>query len=414
MCICLGDNKASAQPTFWSPTGLTNRTTMSLCVNPPGSVFAGTEGSGIFKSTNRGALWTQVLPVGGSSQVWSIAFRADGMGFAAVNGFGVYRTTTNGDSWSLLWPYPVVMSTGLDHEGDVFVGTSGAGAYRTTDNGLNWVSMNLPPRTVQSFAVSPNDHIFAGGSMTDGTLGVYRSTNRGEEWQSASIGLPTQGGVFSLTINSQGYIFAATNTNGVNRSTDDGNSWHGIGAPLVMSAPFALITAPGDVIYAACFVTGVYRSTDSGQSWTQISSGLPLWGALYYYPRSIAIDSAGFLFAGTQDSGVYRSSFTTRVADEYNRTDRGTPKLISAYPNPFNLSTTINFQLSQRGNVQLNIYNSLGQFVRSLLNEQREAGTHSLTWDGRDDQGSPVSSGAYFYQVRIGDLLQAKKMLLLK
>jgi flagellar hook assembly protein FlgD len=70
--------------------------------------------------------------------------------------------------------------------------------------------------------------------------------------------------------------------------------------------------------------------------------------------------------------------------------------------------------LPSRGNVQVNIYNSLGQLVRSLVNEQREAGTHSVVWDGRDNGGSAVATGAYFYQVRTGDFVQAKRMLMLK
>lgn len=84
------------------------------------------------------------------------------------------------------------------------------------------------------------------------------------------------------------------------------------------------------------------------------------------------------------------------------------------YPNPFNPSTTISFEMPQRGNVNVSIYNSLGQLVRTLVNEQRETGAHSVVWDGRDDAGAVVSSGAYFYQVRSGDYAQAKKMVLLK
>ena len=82
--------------------------------------------------------------------------------------------------------------------------------------------------------------------------------------------------------------------------------------------------------------------------------------------------------------------------------------------NPFNPSTTIEYQPPSRGNVQINIYNSFGQLVRSLVNEQRDAGTHTAVWDGKDNTGKVVSSGAYFYQIRADDAVQAKRMLLLK
>ncbi len=84
------------------------------------------------------------------------------------------------------------------------------------------------------------------------------------------------------------------------------------------------------------------------------------------------------------------------------------------FPNPFNPSTTIEYQLPNRGHVQINIYNSVGQLVRSLVNEQGEAGMHSVTWDGKDNGGSAVATGAYFYQVQVGEFVQAKRMLLLK
>jgi hypothetical protein len=97
--------------------------------------------------------------------------------------------------------------------------------------------------------------------------------------------------------------------------------------------------------------------------------------------------------------------------------DRSIPTTISLsqnYPNPFNPSTTIRFEMPQRGDVQVNIYNSLGQLVRSLVNEKREPGSHSVVWDGRGNAGTVVSSGVYFYQVKAGEFVQAKKMLLLK
>jgi flagellar hook assembly protein FlgD len=84
------------------------------------------------------------------------------------------------------------------------------------------------------------------------------------------------------------------------------------------------------------------------------------------------------------------------------------------YPNPFNPSTTISFEMPQRGEVQVSIYNSLGQLVRTLVNEQREPGSHSVVWDGRDNAGVVVSSGMYLYQVKAGEVVEAKKMILLK
>jgi len=84
------------------------------------------------------------------------------------------------------------------------------------------------------------------------------------------------------------------------------------------------------------------------------------------------------------------------------------------YPNPFNPETTIQFEIPTALDVRVNIYNALGQKVRSLLNENRGAGVHSVKWDGRDANGSRVASGMYIYSMTAGNITLTKRMTLLK
>ena len=84
------------------------------------------------------------------------------------------------------------------------------------------------------------------------------------------------------------------------------------------------------------------------------------------------------------------------------------------YPNPFNPSTTIAYQLPRSGEVALEIYNALGQKVRTLVNQHKEAGFHQAQWDGRNDRGLQVASGIYIYRFAAGDFRQVRKMILLK
>jgi len=96
---------------------------------------------------------------------------------------------------------------------------------------------------------------------------------------------------------------------------------------------------------------------------------------------------------------------------------RGVPDkflLYYNYPNPFNPTTTIAYDLPKATNVVLKIYDVLGNEVRTLLNTQQQAGYKSVVWDGRDDLGLKVSSGIFMYRLRAGDLVQTKKMILLK
>jgi hypothetical protein len=83
--------------------------------------------------------------------------------------------------------------------------------------------------------------------------------------------------------------------------------------------------------------------------------------------------------------------------------------LAQNFPNPFNPSTTINFTIPEDGLVKLSVYNLLGQEIRTLVNEQRQAGTYSEIFEAGE-----FNSGVYFYELRINDFAQTKKMQFLK
>jgi len=84
------------------------------------------------------------------------------------------------------------------------------------------------------------------------------------------------------------------------------------------------------------------------------------------------------------------------------------------YPNPFNPTTTIWFDMAIAGQVSIDIYNTKGQKVKSVLNETRTIGSHTVTWNGMDDAGNSVSSGIYFYRMTTSDFSGVRKMILMK
>ncbi len=89
-------------------------------------------------------------------------------------------------------------------------------------------------------------------------------------------------------------------------------------------------------------------------------------------------------------------------------------KLSQNYPNPFNPSTVIEFTLPTYQRVSLVIYDILGRLVKTLVNEERHAGQHRVTWNGTNNSGSQVSSGVYFYEMRTVDMVTVKKMMLIR
>ena len=89
-------------------------------------------------------------------------------------------------------------------------------------------------------------------------------------------------------------------------------------------------------------------------------------------------------------------------------------RLFSNYPNPFNPTTTISFDISTESIVKIDVYNIRGQRVKSLVDEYYQVGRYTIDWNGTDDNGKNVSSGLYFYQMRVGDFIQTRKMIMMK
>lgn len=89
-------------------------------------------------------------------------------------------------------------------------------------------------------------------------------------------------------------------------------------------------------------------------------------------------------------------------------------ELSQNYPNPFNPVTNIKFSLPENANVNLTIYNMLGQKVKTLLSGEQEAGFYTVRWDGTNELGSRVSSGIYIYRIEAGKYTSTMKMNLLK
>jgi hypothetical protein len=89
-------------------------------------------------------------------------------------------------------------------------------------------------------------------------------------------------------------------------------------------------------------------------------------------------------------------------------------RLLPCFPNPFNPVTTLSFELSTGGPVQLKVYDPVGRLVRVLMDEYRDAGEHAVVWDGRDTAGRVTAAGVYLYRLHAGDYVETKRMTLVK
>ncbi len=89
-------------------------------------------------------------------------------------------------------------------------------------------------------------------------------------------------------------------------------------------------------------------------------------------------------------------------------------RFLKNYPNPFNPSTTISFEVAEGGKGTVEIYNTKGQRIKTLINQMLQPGTHHIEWDGTNNSSQKVSSGVYFYRVTVEDSQKLNKMIMLK
>ncbi len=366
---------------------------------------------GVFiKTTDGGGTWkgSYITAGGRSLNIQDIHFIDDNIGFAAHSYRMVSKTTNGGQSWAQILPdtlSPTVVSSGIhfiDELHGVVVGRVASNTdiiYRTTDGGVSWsTQLNTVFKNMQDvfFANESN-----GAIVADGLKAVY-TTNGGETWEQSQFnnvpGTPNLREV--VFMNSDDAI--AVGDKVILRSRDGGANWDYIqtGADVLLNS----VTFKNDTLYAVGNGE-VWRSVDLGDNWANIIDPEVLTGNL----NSVAVDANGNVWIGGVLSSIYTTMGDPPVSIENNETLVSSFLLEQNYPNPFNPSTVINFSLPLQSIVLLKIYDMLGREIVTLINEIKNAGYHTVTFDA-----AALPSGVYFYRLQTGSYIQSKKMLLLK
>lgn len=251
------------------------------------SIFAGTDGGGVYLSTNDGTNWSLLNP--GMTDVSINSIAAYGKNIYAATYEGIYLSTNNGASWS-------TANNGLTNETirsiivkgtDVFVGTYD-GIFVSKDTASSWTAINKGLTSTNVWLLyNCGENIFA--QTNDG--GLFVSKNNGESWTSASIG-----GHYALAMYDKGgSIFVGAN-DGLFVSADNGLSWKAAG--LEGYTIFALAVCDS-IIFAGTKEDGVFMSNDDGVSWTAVSNGLSNKCIM-----SLVVSDTN-VYAGTSGDGVF-------------------------------------------------------------------------------------------------------------
>ncbi len=417
----------------------------------------GTSSADAYSSTDAGLTWNlsnsglvfpnsllrsvaATNPSGGYSLFAAEYFVGGGLGASALLG-----SSNGGSSWEKILVdssgggFPMVSAWA----GNLLFGTEGDGLFRSPDGGTTWpvhdttMIVESPPGTFfrAPFLVfcRDGDRWFAGGSVQriNSLVGpvveyntLFFSANQGGSWNAIAPGIPTErpfsfspldpvplmtslyaNGV-DLFVGTQGALRSNTTWpgGGVYHFVESGGQWLLVDSSLYLQQVSA-IAGTGPALFAGVQGAGVFRSTDDGNAWTNISDGL-----LDSTVTSLALTSSHLLAATA--SGVWSRPLSeiTSVGDTpAGRLIPGTFSLSQNFPNPFNPSTVINYQIPSGGKVTLMVYDILGREVRTLVNDRQSAGSHSVVF-----HGAGLSSGVYFYTLRAAGRSETKKLLLLK
>lgn len=151
---------------------------------------------------------------------------------------------------------------------------------------------------------------------------------------------------------------------------------------------------------------GLFETVLSGPN-TSYQETVPGLGQYQYYVKCLYAEGAS---RASETITVHWNG----VSNQENPVPQITTALNANYPNPFNPSTTIAFSLAESARVKLNVYNLKGQKVKSLLSSDMASGTHSITWNGDDDNGRGVSSGIYLIRMDTPRQSFTRKAMLMK
>lgn len=407
-----------------SNKGLINSTVKSLYTHS-NKVIAGTYFNGVYLSTDGGEKWQQIngQKISGERDINCITGNTNGDLFLgalfydfnnSTSESGVFRSSDLGQHW-------IKLDTGLTDtnirdmlftQGDTLFVATGHGVFRSDDNGAHWTSMSngISVNSITSLALNSKGVIFAGGPGK-----VFRSADQGKNWQDVSTGLKTSYRTL-LALDKDDILFAGTDGEGVFRSTNDGDQWTQMNKGLTTKNIQSITINDQGVIYVGTYygpysqsfyTGGVFRSVDTGNHWDEISSGLTST-----FVMALTTDSSGSLYAGTMN-GVFRSSDTHTYLEEIH----DNPSSLDLYPNPFAYITNITYHLTEPSFVNLEIFNSQGVKVTTLVNDLQNKGTHLIQWNTQSD--SKWHGGLYFCRLIInstnGDMVsETRKLILMK
>jgi photosystem II stability/assembly factor-like uncharacterized protein len=370
----------------------------------------------ILKTSNGGIEWHKQL-LDSLTQIKSVHFINKDTGFALSTRmpstqYALLKTTDAGSTWidkTIDGINYVEKLFFIDANTGWIVGMNGL-IYKTTDGGESWIDLSLFSDTyLYSIQFLDKNNGWLSGSAGS----IFFTSDGGLNWEPQTSGVfANLTEIYFIDSNHGWAIGGAYDNYFFIRTTDGGNIWSIL--PIPQNERFEalhFIDQNTGWIIGNSSINKIYKTIDGGQNWIPqltyyFNSVYDIWfsdsnnGWVVGYGHNIILH--------TTNGGV------TFIDDEENNFTQPKDFLLQQnYPNPFNPSTKISWQSPVGSWQTLKVYDILGNEVATLVNEYRSAGSYEV--DFQSTAGShQLANGVYFYQLRVGDFVETKKMILLK
>jgi photosystem II stability/assembly factor-like uncharacterized protein len=405
---------------------------------------------GLYKTTNNGQDWTALNTGTGTSTsiIYDIKFYDENLGFAMYSSGQVARTTDGGANWSAIsagWGSAAGYEIFIVSSNVIYICGAGGRVSKSTNGGLSFTQLaSLGTATLYSmhFFDENNGFIAASGGR------LYKTTN-GSSF--TEIQLPVTSILYTIRFvtNNLGWIGGAGNAF---YTLDGGDNWISTHISIGSSQSIRDIRFAGSRLWAVGTDGLIIRGFADPLipvELTSFSANVVDNSVVLNWATATETNNSGFTIERSQtesdwqeigfvpgfgttteprtysytDVGLSAGVYFYRIKQtDYNGTftyyELGSSVEISApevfdlaqnYPNPFNPTTKIDYSIAKTANVQLVIFNSIGEEVSVLVKEMQQPGRYSVNFDA-----SSLSSGVYFYKLVAGDFISIKKMIMIK
>ena len=408
---------------FWQSTPIDHDLFSVKFISPEVGWIVGESGT-ILKTTNGGETWISQSS-GTSDNLNSVSFTNINTGVAVGNNGTILRTTNGGENWVSQFSGTYYDLNGVSFT-NVNIGTV-VGSYnpntytsigiiiRTTNGGETWEtqSSGIKYHLSMVFFTDINNGSVVGysGSPLEGI--ILRTTNGGETWASQCKTENTLYGIYFSDAKTGMVVGTGGRGDGplILKTNDGGETWINKNCGMtgvILNSVHLTDTNNGTAVGLKYFPSNeavILRTTNGGETWISQTSELSNYLNDVFFidiNNGIVVCSGGIMLR-TTNGGV-------TFVEEEKTTEVPTKFLLSQnYPNPFNPVTTIKYQIPHRSNVSLKVYDILGNKIADLVNEEKSSGVYEANWNAAN-----LSSGVYFYQLKAGDFITTKKMILMK